>query len=196
MSASEQKQCARQVARPTDAGRSIGKLARLGLGQRDQLPDRLHRKVGIDDEHIRLRGHLADRREILQQVVRMLVALQGNVDGMTGGDHRQRVAVGGRLGHRVGADGAVTAGAVLHDHRLLPSLAQLLTYRARHDVGAAGRRERDDQVDRARRVIRCRVALREHARCDCEAGQGQAHLHEFTTWHVHRASRIPPYTIG
>ena len=65
--------------------------------------------------------------------------------------HQQRVAVGRRLRHHVGADRAARAAAILHQHRLPHRLLHALRDDARGDVGGAARRERHDDADRFRR---------------------------------------------
>src|SRR5437762_1763954 len=57
---------------------------------------------------------------------------------------RSLMPVGLGAGRALGADGAARAGAVLHHHRLIPPLCELLADDARDDVGAAARREGDD----------------------------------------------------
>jgi len=47
---------------------------------------------------------------------------------------KERIAVGGALGHELGAEGAARAGAVLDQHLLLPRLGQLLRHDAREHV--------------------------------------------------------------
>ena len=60
----------------------------------------------------------------------------------------ERVAVGGGVRDRFGAEIAAGAGAVL-DHELLAEpLTKLLRHDAGDNVGAAAGRERHDQMDR------------------------------------------------
>ena len=62
---------------------------------------------------------------------------------------QQRVAVGRRLGHEVGAEVAVGAGLVLDDHGLLERLRQRLADGAGDDVGRAARRVGHDDAQAA-----------------------------------------------
>src|SRR5262249_34783780 len=80
--------------------------------------------------------------------------------------HHQRVAVGLRGEHRLRADDAARARAVLHQHRLPEGVAQVLGDDAAGDVGARARRERDDDADRAGRVL-----LRERGAGDEQDGR-------------------------
>jgi hypothetical protein len=64
----------------------------------------------------------------------------------------QRVAVGRRLGHELGAERAAGAGTVVHDDLLAPGFAQLLRDQAAQDVGRAARLERHDIAYGFRRI--------------------------------------------
>ena len=91
------EQLARHVLRRADARRAVAELAGIGLGVGDQVGDRLHRQVVVDEED---RGHgerRRDRRQVLQRIERQ--GLQAGQDG-DGGVARphQRVAVGRGLG--------------------------------------------------------------------------------------------------
>src|SRR6266511_4493104 len=65
--------------------------------------------------------------------------------------HEQRMAVGLRLRHLRGADGAARAGPVLDDGRLAELRGEFFGDRAGHDVGAAAGSERHDEAERLRR---------------------------------------------
>ena len=71
-----------EVARSADAGGSVGELAGFRPRESDQLLHRLGRHFRIRHQHVWLPRHLADRRKVLEQVVRMLVPLKGDVDRM------------------------------------------------------------------------------------------------------------------
>ena len=76
--------------------------------------------------------------------------------------HADGVSVGVGLGGEVETEGQGAAGAVV-DHDLLPELlAELGAEDARHRVGRAAGRLRNDEPDRLVRVLR-RRAGREHA---------------------------------
>jgi hypothetical protein len=57
--------------------------------------------------------------------------------------HQQRVAVGCRLRHRVGADDRAAAGTVLDDERLAERVRELGSDESRVDVGRAARRRKE-----------------------------------------------------
>ncbi len=61
---------------------------------------------------------------------------------------QQRIAVGRRARHELGADAAAGAGAVVDHHRLSERLADLIADDAADNVGIAAGRERHDQPDR------------------------------------------------
>ena len=130
------------------AGRAVVERAGLGLGQRDQLGDVVHREPRIDHQHIGRGADHHDRREILDRIVRQVSAQTHRHRVRARGGDADRVAVGRRLGDRVGADIAAGADPVV-DHDLLAQPGpQPLRQDARDDVGAAAGRERHDQPDR------------------------------------------------
>jgi hypothetical protein len=66
---------------------------------------------------------------------------------------QQCVAVGRRLGDRVGADDRPGARPVLDHEGLLERLGQVLGENAGVDVGGPAGTERHDDFDRARRIV-------------------------------------------
>ena len=119
----------------------------------DQRPDVCHRAVlGYGNRQRRL-GNEGDRREVLLDRVGNLV------HGHRRRDERrrieeQRVAVGRRLRHGVGADNAVAPGPVFDDERLpKASGRQLLRHRATKRIERSAGREQIDHPD-------CPVGLR------------------------------------
>ncbi len=141
------EQLARHVLRRADAGRAVGELAGIGLGVGDQVGDRLHRQVVVDQEDRGHRERRRDRRQVLQRIERQRLQAGQDGDGGIARPH-QRVAVGGGLGDLVGADGARIAGDVLDDHRLAPGLGEFLREHAAGDVGGAAGGEAHDQPHR------------------------------------------------
>ena len=96
-----------------------------------------------------------DRREILLRIVGQIGHHQGiHHHGDVHGDE-QRVAVGRRLRHQLGADRGIAAGAVLDHHRLPPMLGHFRTHDAGDGVGRAAGRERHDHADGVARIIFC-----------------------------------------
>jgi hypothetical protein len=114
-------------------GAGVGKahLAGLGLGEVDELLQRLGRHVVVDGHHQRHRPHVAHRRERLVLVVGQLLhqELQRRI-GAVGADE-DGVAVGRRLGHGVGTQHAAGAGLVLDDDLAWPSVADIFSAKAR-----------------------------------------------------------------
>src|SRR6266568_898056 len=97
----------------------------------------------------------------------------------SGRAHQHRVSVGRGLGDDVGADIAARAGPVVDHDLLREALGELLRDDASDDVGAAARREGDDEADRlggigVRRRGRLRRQCRERRR---ERQSGAAALH-------------------
>jgi hypothetical protein len=93
------------------------------------------------------RAHQRDRREIALDAVRN-VRVQPRIDSKPVGRHEQHVAVRRRPRDELGADEPVAAGAVVDDELLTHRFAEPLREAARHDVGAAGRGERNNDADR------------------------------------------------
>ena len=87
-----------QVLGRAVAGRAHGDVARLGLGQGDQLRQAGGLHGWIDHEHQRHGADDGHRREALLDVVGDAAAIQGGIDRMAGQRaHQQGVAVGGAL---------------------------------------------------------------------------------------------------
>jgi hypothetical protein len=121
--------------------------------------------AAVDGDHVGLGRDQRDRREPAD-------VLLGDGGGRR---HHQRVAVGGGVGDLLGADPAARAGPVLDHHRLPPERAQLGRQRSRQRVGAAGRRERHDDGDGARRKrLRRRAADRSRQDAGEEKGNDGA----------------------
>ena len=137
----------REVRRAAGTRRAVVDLAGTFFGERDEVLHavRGQRRVGHEDEmHV---DHLGNRREGPQRVdshlrkevlVRRHVAHRG---------HEERVAVGIGARRDLGADRAACAGTVLDHHRLAPEVGETRRKKTRHDVGAAARREGDDDPD-------------------------------------------------
>jgi hypothetical protein len=135
-------------------GRRKIELARVGLGERDQLGHRARRDRRIDHQDIGLRPDQADRREVgLGVEIDLLVERRvGGEDGVVAGE--QRVAVGRRVGHGLGRDVAAGARPVVDDDRLPQDLLKLAAEDAGEHVARPARREGDHQHDRPGRVVR------------------------------------------
>ena len=100
--------------------------------------------MGGDHE---LRGHhLRDRHEVLVHVERQR-AVERRADRQAVGGEQDGVAVGRRLGERIGREIAAGAGAVLHHHRLVELLAELVAEEPGDGIDGAAGRERHDDAD-------------------------------------------------
>ncbi|MNL27734.1 hypothetical protein D3C87_1493420 [compost metagenome] len=96
-------------------------------------------------------GHHADRRQILQRVIRH-AREQARVDGQRHGLQADGVAIRRRLGDRIHTDIAARAGAVLHHEGAAEALRPGIRNQARGDVCAATGGVGHDQADRALRI--------------------------------------------
>ena len=135
-----------EMLRRPGARRGVGELARLLLGERDQLGQRVRRQAGMRHDHQRHQEDVGDRQEVGERLVRQ-VGIEAGIDAeRAAGDHHERVAIGrGRLAVLRGGD-AAAAGLVLDDDLLLPHLAELLGHQAREDVRRLSRREGHDEA--------------------------------------------------
>ncbi|CPP17394.1 Uncharacterised protein [Bordetella pertussis] len=138
------EQFGRQVRRGAGARAGVERLGRVGLEIGQQFADAFGRHRRIDHQHVHHGGDLGDRREVLDVVVAR-VLVQARIDGVrVDRAHVERVAVGRRVGARLGADIAAGAGPVLDHHGLAPHLAEIVGNQAREEIRAAARRERHD----------------------------------------------------
>jgi hypothetical protein len=87
--------------------------------------------------------------------------------------HQQGGAVGRGARHGFGSDHSARAGAILDHDRHALRATDLLGHQASHEVGTGARRDRNDDLDRSRRLRPCTVtAKREHD--DRETGNAKA----------------------
>ena len=82
-----------------------------------------------------------------------LAYIAGLMPSVVRGGHQQRVAVGRRLRHDVGADQRARAGAVLDHDGLLERRGQAIADGARQHVGERAGRIRHDEAQRPGRII-------------------------------------------
>lgn len=137
---------------PRAAGepRAIGHQARSGSGGCDDVIDGLVGAV-LGHRHEELVGEeRRDRREVEARIVRQVVERVRMRDHVRHVDLQKVVAVGLGLLQSADGDEAVSAGTVVHHHRLLPFLRQLLGDDAQRDLGARARGERRDDAHRPR----------------------------------------------
>ena len=126
---------------------AIGDGLRVGLGRGDHILQVLELGLGVGHEQERRAGHLDHRRQILQRVEAGVFHDGGGDDQVVRLAHHHVVAfIGGA--HRFDeTDGAARTRLVLDDHCPAGGLGQLRRHEARHEIGAAPRRERYDQPD-------------------------------------------------
>ena len=130
------------------AAGAVGQRARLGLGQRHQLLDRLSRHRRVDRQHVGHVRHVGQRRPALHRIVAVM-RIDQRIDGQ-GADvaHQHGEAVGLGARHHLAAQRAAAARPVLDDAALAERDLQLGRDLARQDVGRAAGRERHDQMER------------------------------------------------
>ena len=162
------EQFAGDVLRRADAGRRIGQLARLRLGERDEFGKALRRHVVVDGENARHHQKTRHRRKVALHVVG-LAGQQRRVDGQRAvGAPIEGGAVGRGFRHAVAADAAAGARHVLDRHRDVPRLLEFLREQPRRDVGRAAGGEADDEAHRLVGIW----ALRRGGRDDQHRHQG------------------------
>ncbi len=150
-------------------GRAVADRPRRGLGQCDQLGDRVDRRLRIHRQHDR---HLADqghRREVTRHVERRRL-VQGLVGGDRVGRQHQRMAVRRAVDQRAQRDVGAGTGFVLDHHGLAQAGRDLLADGARDDVHRTARCEADQQFHGPGREG---GGLRERAAGRTEAGGGE-----------------------
>ena len=149
----ELEQFAREVLRRAVAGGGEHDLARLLLGESDELLRRLGRHGRVYDEDQRHRADDRDRREVLLKVEVRCCLLQGGIDRVAGQSaHEQRIAI--RLRPRRRSRPEIAAGPcpVVDHHLLAEPLRQLLRQHAADDVSGTTCRVGHDHHDGPGRV--------------------------------------------
>ena len=156
------------------AARAERELVRVLLRVVHELRDARDRQRRIHDQHERHRADDRDRRQRLEQLESgILVERRRRRDGR--GSDQHRVAIGGRLRDRDGADVARRPGRFSTTTGCPQACGELLPDRAGEDVAGPARGERHDDGDglrrEASRVLRgCRCAEREAERDADRAG--------------------------
>jgi len=134
-------------------GRGHGDPVGLRLACADQvLQGPVGRGLADHDDVGRFR-HQPDRREVLVDVVHLLLEQEAVQDEGADVGIADGVAVGSGAHHGLGADPPAGADAVLDDHGLAQLLAHFLPDQAGRDVGIAARRGGNDHRDGAGRKI-------------------------------------------
>ena len=124
-----------------------------------------------------------DRRDVADEI-ETEIGEQRRIDRVRGHDLQQRVAIGRRLGDRVGRDVAAGTRLVLDDELLAQPLRQPLAHQARHDVGRPAGGKADDD---ARRLGRVGLRPRE-LRQGRHSGRARGQMHERAAGKFHGAS--------
>ncbi|MBI2297250.1 MAG: hypothetical protein HYU76_14725 [Betaproteobacteria bacterium] len=135
---------------PAEATVSLPGFAR---GAVDQFPDRADPGFLARQHYQRHDVHPRDGRVVLHRVVREVRDDHGIDRERAARAHQQRVAVGRRLRHQVGADVAAASPPVVHHDGLPEDFAQRGPDDAGGDVHVAARRIRHDQADGAGGVL-------------------------------------------
>ena len=98
-----------------------------------------------------------DRRKVPHRIIRQAFVKRG-IDGLRSDcRHQQRPAIGRRLGHRVGANGAARASSIIDHERRLECVAKRLGERPRNNIGRSPGWKRHDHTNLcARQALRSR----------------------------------------
>ena len=129
-------------------GRAVAALARVGLHPVDQLLERLGRHLRADGDGEIEGGDLGDRLEVADGIVGQRLVDVG-IDRHRR-DRREQQGLAVRRGgfHRLHADAALGAGAVLDDDGLVEGDAQVLGDQPRQGIARAAGGKREDDADR------------------------------------------------
>ena len=150
----------RQMARAVEPARAEHQLAGIGLGEVDELLQRLERLLIVDQQQHRIGDQARQRNEIgaagLGWPAEQLVDL--GVSGNAGVVRQQGVAVGLGGSGDLRADLSGGAGLCLDHHRLLEDRLEHRRERSRHQIVDASGRKRIDNGDR----VRGKRLLRQH----------------------------------
>ena len=150
------------------AGRAVIRLRAFALRPLEELGEVLRRHRRMHYQRKDVLGEQRDRREALQDVEIDLEEKrqrQRRVDV-----HGDRVAVGRGLRHRIEADGAAGAAAILDHHGLMPASLQARREEPRDQVRRGSGRLAEDDADRpARETLRAGEARKS----ECAGGRLQ-----------------------
>ena len=174
----------RQMARRAVAGRAVGELARMRLSVVHELLEGLEFRFLRHDDDQRRGGDQRDRceggqRVDLEALEHVRVHRHRSLIG-----HQDRIAVRRGLGRGLGGDIAARRRDVFNDDGLAELFAGGLRHQPRDRIGAAARRIRHDQLDRAARIILSQQRRGRGDRgCGENAGAEQtARDHESDSW--------------
>ena len=162
-----------QMGRGARAIRANAVLAGVGLDQAGELGEVIDGQCGRCGQHTGADGHTANRRKVLDRVIRQLH--QGHLLHQRHDAKQHRVAIGRGLGHQIVANGAACAGLVFDHHSLLPAVLHFLCDHAGQHIGGPASGVGHDELDGLARV----GGLRWRTRCPqqgqaAQCGQGHA----------------------
>ena len=144
----------RQVVLAAVAARGVLQRRVRPLRVLDELGEVVHRQLRIHHQEEAVRHQACHRGEIAQWIERHArVEMRVDREQAVHAD-QQRIAVGRRLRHRFARHHAVAADAVLDHHRLAQRLGEARRDEAPHEVRPAAGRDRHQQADRFRGVLR------------------------------------------
>jgi hypothetical protein len=143
---------AREIGEVDRPGGAVIELARVGLGIGGELRDRLHRKVGADDEDLVGVHHLGDAGEVPGRIVAGAFRDRGDIGERRGVAEQERVAVGVGCCHRLGADRAAPAAAIVDDDGLPERRRHAVGDEPRQHVGRPAGPGRHDHLDHLGRI--------------------------------------------
>src|SRR5438309_5597153 len=148
----------------------------LGLKLGEKLLQVFCRQRGMYGQHVRHAAQQRYRREVARRVVRKL-CVHPRVHRVRADDQTDGVAVGRRLGDRIGADDAARAGLVLDEYRLADGLGHLGGDDAREHIGCPAGWERRNDADRLGWILRERGGAKdERGGCERELWCGHVNL--------------------
>jgi hypothetical protein len=119
------EQLARQVIRGSDAGGAEAHPAAHGADMRDEFGHVADRQRGMDGDHIgdiHPHGHAVER---LAHIIAQLTGDERVEDMVGGGGNKEGLPIRPCAHRRPHADGATTAGSVLHEEGLAQPCFQL-----------------------------------------------------------------------
>ena len=176
------EQYAGEMGQVSGPARGQVDLAGIGLGIGDELGDGLGRKRRIDHQDESIAVEAGDRGNVARDGDGALL-IERYVDGVRGGDKKERIAIGRRTRDRLQREIAAGTRPVVDDHRLAEPLRQRLTDEPRDDVGRAAGGNEDHQCHRPRRIS-LRPCNTRHGR---QRGSARCQMQKLSTGKFHDA---------
>ena len=135
-----------------DVGRAHVQFSRIRTGLRDEVLQRLVRRIGSGEEDEAERADVGDRLKIPHRIVRQRLE-ERDAHGLLVVEQQHRVTVGLGFRDHLGGDDTARARTVVGDHLLAEQLTHLLRHDARGQIAHAAGRERHDDAHRPRGVL-------------------------------------------